>query len=151
MHKKLFLIILIICIFITFLFLKSGNVKEDVYDFDTFSGDTIFENSNSYDIFVNDDTITYYDENGNSIIYLFQADRLSNVYSVYVAENEVQASRIADYFLLQVGNGEIAEVTQKENSVFVSMDMNFFEEYENYTKKQIEEILLKDAKIVEEE
>ena len=151
MHKKLFLIILVICIFITFLFLKSGNVKEDVYDLDTFSGDTIFENSNSYDIFVNDDTITYYDENGNSIIYLFQADRLSNVYSVYVAENEVQASRIADYFLLQVGNGEIAEVTQKENSVFVSMDMNFFAEYENYTKKQIEELLLKDAKVVEEE
>ena len=151
MNKKIIFVIFLLVLFSVFVFINKNSVREDVYDSEYFSGDTVYENSNSYDIFVNDDTITYYDENGNSVIYLFDADRLSGVYSIYVSENEVEAKKIANYFLEQVGNGEISEVVQNENTVTVVMDMNYFAEYSEYTKKQIEEILFKNAKIVEGE
>ncbi len=151
MNKKVVLVILSLIIVLLVFFFGQSNVHEDVYDSNYFSGDEIYKNSDSYDIWVNDDSITFSDELGNSIVYLFEADRLSSVYSIYITENEVEARKFAAYFSAQIGNGQIEDVNYNENTVSVIMDMNHFAEYKDYTKKQIEDILLKDAKVVEED
>jgi hypothetical protein len=155
MKKK---IIFICCIFsfligVGFFFYERG-VYEEVYDIS--DQPLIFNEDNraddrSYEVFVTDTEIRFYDSSGNSIIYVFENDKLVNVFNVYNGENEVEARKIAAYFTSQIGNGEILNVKFLDNIVSVQMDMNCFAEYKDYTKKQFEEILLKDAKIVEEE
>lgn len=153
MKKKIFLFILslILILLLLLFFFGQRNVRENVYDLNYSSGDEIYKNSDSYDIWVNDDSITFSDELGNSIVYLFEADRLSNVYSIYVTENEVEARKFAAYFSTQIGNGQIEDVNYNENIVSVIMDMDYFAQYKDYTKKQIEDILLKDAEVIEED
>lgn len=151
MKKKIFFIIFCLIMLGLILFLSQQTVYEKVYDSSYFSGDTVYKNSDSYDIWVNDDSITYSDELGNAIVYLFDADRLYSVYTIYVLDNEVEARKVAAYYSKQIGNGEIAEVSHNQNNVTVIMDMNYFAEYKDYTKKQIEDILLENAQKVEED
>lgn len=133
---------------------RNNNAYEKVYDStDDYivSGESALEGEKNYDIYVTDTEITFYDLNGNSIIYTFEDDRLKSVFNVYNALNEVEAKKIAAYFTAQIGNGEILKVDHVDNVVSVQMDINYFSEYKDYTKKQIEEILLKDASFVNEE
>ena len=104
-----------------------------------------------YDAIVTDDTITFYDNFGNSIIYVFNADKLENVFNVYNAKSEAEAKRIVSYYNNKIGNGEISKVSCNGTTVSVMMDINYFSEYQNYSKKEIEDILLQSDKKIEME
>ena len=120
-------------------------IYERVYEIDT----NYFESGDNdyiYDAIVTDDSITFYDSLGNSIIYTFEADRLTNVLNVYNAKSEAEAKRIATYFNKQIGKGEIERVTYKGTTVSVMMDINYFSEFKNYSKKEIESILMDSKK-----
>ena len=135
-------------------FFIERDVYEEVYDINSqpaiFDEEKRAENKD-YDVFVTDTEIRFLDSFGNSIIYVFENDRLKDVFNVYNGENEVEARKIAAYFTAQIGNGEILNVKFLDNIVSVQMDIDYFAEYKDYTKKQFEEILLEDAKIIEEE
>ena len=149
-----FAIILSVILILSCVLFRNNNVYEKVYDStDAYiaSGEGSLEGEKNYDIYVTDTEITFYDLNGNSIIYAFEDDRLKSVFNVYNASNEVEAKKIAAYFTAQIGKGEILKVNHVDNAVSVQMDINYFSEYKDYTKKQIEEILLKDASFVNEE
>lgn len=147
MNRKFVFIILCLIFLGYFLYIfLDKNVYEDVYDFDVYSDILDIQKSEpdkNYDVFVTDTEITFQDSNGNSIIYVFDNDKLKNIFNVYNAKNEVDAKKIAAYFAGQIGSGEILNVNILDNVVSVQMDMKFFEEYKNYTKKQIEDILFK--------
>lgn len=150
-NKKFFLIIVFIVVVV--IILESFNffdVYEKVYPIDS----TILnsgEDTSGYDILVTDDVITFYDDDGNSIIYTFEADRLVNVSYVYNAKSEFETKYILEHYTDRIGNGEISDVTCSGKNVFVEMDMKFFSEYEGYSKKEIEDILLKNAEKKEKE
>ena len=151
-NKSLYFIgSIIIIIFFVYVFLFEKSVSEKVYDNSIFSGDKNSGDSKEYDIFVEEDMITFYDANGNSIIYVFENDRLTNVFNVYNAPNEIEAKRIANYFTTQFGSGEILDVNFLDTTVSVQMDMNYFSEYKDYSKKQLEQILLNDANLIKDE
>lgn len=147
-NKKSFFVFLIIVFIIIIAFVLENfgpfGVYERVYTIDS----SIFDSGDSayrYDAMVTDDTITFYDSAGNSIIYSFNADKLENVFNVYNAKSEAEAKRIATYYAKQIGKGEISKVSYSGTTVSVMMDMNYFSEYKDYSKKQIEDILLKNA------
>lgn len=151
-NKKSFFVFLII-LFIVIVAIVLENfgpfgVYERVYTIDS----SIFDSGDSayrYDAMVTDDTITFYDNSGNSIIYSFNADRLENVFNVYNAKSETEAKRIAAYYTKQIGKGEISKVSYNGTTVSVMMDMNYFSEYKDYSKKEIETILLQNAERLE--
>lgn len=153
-NKKVFFVFLIILFIIIVAFVlenfTSLGVYEKVYTIDSSTFDS-GDNAYSYDAMVTDDTITFYDNEGNSIIYVFSADKLENVFNVYNARSEAEAKRIAAYYKKQIGNGEITRVSYNGTTVSVTMDMNYFSEYKNYSKKEIEDILLQNAEIIESE
>lgn len=153
-NRKSFFIFLIILFIVIFAVILENfghfGVYEKIYTIDSSvfdSGDDAYR----YDAMVTDDTITFYDNDGNSIIYSFHADRLENVFNVYNAKTESEAKRIASYYEKQIGNGEISRVSYSGTTVSVTMDMNYFSEYKNYSKKEIENILLRDAEKIEME
>lgn len=153
MNKKLFFAILIFLFLIIVFFIikmfEHFGVYEDVYTIDSMNFNSGDEN-NGYSAIVTDDTITFFDSDGNSIIYVFESDRLVNVFNVYNADSEEKAKKIAAYYYKQVGNGEIYDVNYKENIVSVQMDINYFSKYKEYSKKQIEDILLKTNDTIKE-
>lgn len=153
-NKRLFFIFLIILfIVIVAIILEKFNqhvVYEKVYTVDS-SGFDSGDSAYIYDAMVTDDTITFYDNDGNSIIYVFNADRLENVFNVYNANSEAEAERIAAYYTKQLGKGEISRVNYSGTTVSVTMDMNYFSEYKDYSKKEIENILLQNAEKIEME
>lgn len=151
--KKFFLFLIILFIVIVAIILEKFNpfgVYEEIYTIDSSIFDS-GDNAYIYDAMVTDDTITFYDRDGNSIIYSFDANRLVNVFNVYSAKSEAEAKRIAAYYTKQIGNGEISRVSYSGTTVSVVMDMNYFSEYKNYSKKEIEEILLQNAEKIEME
>ena len=144
-NKKLFFtfLIFLFIIIVTLIIEKFGHfgVYENVYTIDSSnfnSGDDAY----GYSAMVTDDTITFFDSDGNSIIYVFEADRLVNVFNVYNAESEEKAKKIAAFYTKEIVKGEIDNVNYKGNIVSVQMDINYFSEYKDYSKKQIEDILL---------
>lgn len=154
--KKKIIFICGVCVFFigAIFFFIERDVYEEVYDIN--SQPAIFDEDKraedrDYDVFVTDTEIRFLDSFGNSIIYVFENDRLKDVFNVYNGENEVEARKIAAYFTAQIGNGEILNVKFLDNIVSVQMDIDYFAEYRDYTKKQFEEILLEDAKSIEEE
>ena len=151
--KSFFLFLIILFIVIVAIVLEnfgSLGVYEKVYSIDSSTFDS-GDNAYSYNAMVTDDTITFYDKDGNSIIYVFEADRLVNVFNVYNAKSEAEAKRIATHYTKQIGNGEIYDVNYKGTTVSVRMDINYFSEYKDYSKKQIEDLLLKTAKEIDNE
>lgn len=165
MKSKLYLnlfFIAVICF--TFILFNNRifNVSEEIIFSESgesnIDNNVIVENSNSlngqereYDVLVQDDTITFYDENGNSIIYVFSNDRLENVLNVFNLKSVEEAKAIEAYYKSMIGDGKIERVVAKDTTVSVVLNMAQFAEYRDYTRASIEEILLRDANLVEEE
>ena len=99
MKSKLYLILFLIAVgcFVFFflnndffdiseeiIFSESGesNVSNQENNFVENNSNSSGELGREYDILVQDDNITFYDKNGNSIIYVFSNDRLENVLNV---------------------------------------------------------------------
>lgn len=159
MKFKIWIIFFLCVVLFSIVYISSGfNVKEeivplnteDIVDTSNVSGEELnFVDENFmtddgffYDVVVDDDAITFYDEKGNSIVYVFENNKLQNVLSIFIFNSEDEAQTVHDYYKNLVGNGEITRVTTRENIVSVVLDMKQFEEYKNYTKDEIEEILL---------
>ncbi|MBQ8299393.1 MAG: hypothetical protein IJX99_05975 [Clostridia bacterium] len=163
MKSKLILFFIISACFLFFIFdnpffniseeiiyLESGDssILNNVVDENiNFSGEYGYE----YDVLVDDDTITFYDENGSSIIYVFSNDRLENVLNVFNMKTVEEANVVETYYKSMVGNGKIKRVVAKDTIVSVVLDMEQFAEYRDYSRESLEKILLKDANLVEEE
>lgn len=151
--RSFFIFLILLFIIIVAIIIENFSpfgVYEKVYTIDSSTFDS-GDNAYIYDAMVTDDTIIFYDKQGNSIIYVFSANRLENVFNVYNAKSETEAKRIAAYYTKQIGNGEISRVSYNGTTVSVTMDMNYFSEYKNYSKKEIENILLQNAKKFEME
>lgn len=168
MKSKLYLILFLIAVgcFVFFflnndffdiseeiIFSESGesNVSNQENNFVENNSNSSGELGREYDILVQDDNITFYDKNGNSIIYVFSNDRLENVLNVFNLKSIEEANVIAAYYKAMVGNGKIERVVVKDTIVSVVLDMEQFAEYRNYSRESLEEILLKDTNLVEEE
>ena len=153
-NKRLFFVFLIIFLLVILAIIIKKYIfidaYEKVYSIDSGNLNSI-ETRYMYDAIVTDDTITFYDNEGNSIIYVFYADRLENVFNVFNANSESEAKRIALYYTKQIGNGEIAKVSYNGTTVSVMLDMNIFSEYKNCSKSEIENILLSNINVLKRE
>lgn len=153
-NKKKYFFIFLTLIFIAIvtciieMFGKIG-VYEKVYTIDSSAFDSGEIDPYSYTAMVTDTTITFYDESGNSIVYTFDNDRLVSVFNVYTTKSEAEAKRFASRYKRQIGNGEISDVYYNGKVVSVEMDMNYFAEYKDYSMKEIKDILLNGAEIID--
>ncbi len=154
MKKKNYFFIFLIVLFIIIvtciieMFGKSS-VYEKVYTIDSSNFDSGEKDPYSYTAMVTDTTITFYDEDGNSIVYLFENDRLVDVFNVYTANSEFEAKRLYTRYKRQIGNGEISDVSYNGKVVTITMDINYFSEYKDYSMKEIKDILLDGAEIID--
>lgn len=156
MNLKRFFILCSFVIIVCYLFFMNSNlfnISEEILIIE--SGDISFEQAlseesinlsgekkNEYDVLVDEDTITFYDKDGNSIIYVFENDRLENVLNVYYLKSKEEAKLVEAYYNSMINNGKIKRVVSNENIVSVVLDMEQFSEYKDYSKSSLEEILI---------
>ena len=89
-----------------------------------------------------DDEIDFIDDNGNTIMYLFSDDRLSAVMEILVLDNKDDADAVKAFYELKIPSGEVERVVQEDTMVSVKYNIEYFEEYMNYTKDEIQSMLL---------
>lgn len=114
------------------------------------SGEKVSTTSGKYKIDVYDDEIDFIDDNGNTIIYAFSDDRLSAVMEILILNNNEDAEVVKEFYELKIPSGEIERVVRDENMISVKYNIEYFEEYMNYTKDELQSILLESSNFKQE-
>ena len=100
------------------------------------------DSSKSYDVTVTDDTITFANSDGTSIIYAFEGNHLANIFLMVTTQTPEEAEYLKNEYQKDVGNGVIAKVTSLENTVAITYEKSFFADYEDLTKEELQELFL---------
>ncbi|MBQ9280558.1 MAG: hypothetical protein IJ215_05930 [Clostridia bacterium] len=147
MKKNFWIFMIVIFIILAFIFFwwkGVGRVQEDITEKESepiVQHDSAFDEE--YDVDIDDETITFTSKDGKTaIIYVFDNDHLDNVLYVVAVEDENAAEYLKNEYEKQVGNGIIDRVVSSENIVSIKYDKSYFEEYSNYTKDEIQDLLI---------
>ena len=154
-NSKFFLclFIVVVAIIAIYFFSKLYINKNDIEDdFNNLSGDDNVSTSGEsdglkdgeYNVSVYDDQIIFSDGNGNSIVYSFSDDHLTNVQEILVLSNASEVAEVKAYYEAKIKDGEIERVVAEWNVVSVKYNIDYFGEYKNYTKDEIEAMLIGD-------
>ena len=148
MKKKIFwIIILILVLFLvsSFYFINVSNVTENVVEKDNYNST---QNNNSgdlheFDVDVSDEEITFTSKDGSeAIIYSFDNNRLDKVLYITLAKNDNEANYLKSEYEKKIGDGIIANVETTDRMVIITYDKSYFKEYEQYTKSEIQDMLI---------
>ena len=137
----IFFIIIIVTVFFELNPINFGEINFNNNN-GNLSGEKVSTNSGKYRIDVYDDEIDFIDDNGNTIMYLFSDDRLSAVMEILVLDNKDDADVVKAFYELKIPSGEVERVVQEDTMVSVKYNIEYFEEYKNYTKDEIQSRLL---------
>lgn len=110
----------------------------------SYSGENINNSGDTkeFDVVVSENNLTFTDENGNMIVYIFNEDRLENVLLVINASSENEALILKDFYSKQIDEGIFERVISEGNVVSIRYNMSLFEEYKDYTKDEIQNLIL---------
>lgn len=145
----IFFIIIIATVFFELNPIKFGEINFNNNN-GNLSGEKVSTNSGKYRIDVYDDEIDFIDDNGNTIMYLFSDDRLSAVMEILVLDNKDDADVVKAFYELKIPSGEVERVVQEDTMVSVKYNSEYFEEYMNYTKDEIQSMLLESSNFKQE-
>lgn len=154
-NSKLFLCIFIVIAviaaiyFLSKLYINRNDSEKDsnnLFDYNktTVSGENTGVKDGEYNVSVYDDQITFSDGNGNSIVYSFSDNHLTNVQEILVLNNASEVDEVKAYYEAKIKDGEIERVISDGNVISVKYNIDYFGEYKDYTKDEIESMLIGD-------
>lgn len=154
-NSKFFLCLFIVVVAIIAIYFFSKLCINKNYienDFNNLSGDdnTLTSDKSDelkdgeYNVSVYDDQIIFSNRNGNSIVYSFSDNHLTNVQEIFVLSNASEVDEVKAYYEAKIKDGEIERVVAEGNVVSVKYNIDYFGEYKNYTKNEIEAMLIGD-------
>lgn len=101
------------------------------------------DDNTEYDVNIDDETITFTTKDGSSsIIYIFENNHLDNVLQIIAAESASAAEYLKNQYEKEIGNGIIDRVVVSDNMISIRYAQDYFKEYRDYTKSEIEDLLL---------
>lgn len=153
MYCVAIVIAIIIFFLIVLLFQDDDFTEENVSEneeLNQVSGES-FSNLLGYDVEITEDTLTFSSPDGVVVVYSFENDHLIDIVQVITADTAEAAEYTGDIFKEQVSEGLIENVQVKENIVSIKYNMEYFEEYKNYTKDEIQDIIFGNENVITEE
>ena len=146
------IVVLVFCL-ICLLQISNQNVEENISknNSSTQTSGESFSNLLGYDVEITEDTLVFTSPDGVVIVYSFDNDHLVSIVQMITANDNETAEYIKQTFEEQITQGVIESAQVKDNIVSLKYNMEYFAEYENYTKDEIQNLIFNNENVITNE